>query len=148
MISKEEAFAVANLIQKTHDIEEMVWLVHAYEKLKDIAEGKEESAEEMPAEKPKSKGGRKPLDHQRILDLHDQGRTQRQIAELVGCVQGTVHRILRENGRLGDTEIDTGKVMALYHANWTLKDIAGEFGRSEQYIEDIIKELKDHEQGV
>ena len=92
-ITKNEAIAIVEMIRKTRDIEDMQMIVHAYEKMLAIAEGKEE---------PKSKGGRKSLDRQKIMDYFDKGRTEEQIAELVGCHRQTVRRILKETGKLDE----------------------------------------------
>lgn len=130
-ITKEEAAALIELIRKTRDIEDMQMIVHAYEKMLAIAEGKEE---------PKSKGGRKSLDRQKIMDYFDKGRTEEQIAELVGCHRQTVRRILKETGKLDEAKLDTGKVIALHQAGWSVKDIAGEMGCSSQCIEKTLQE--------
>lgn len=132
-ITKNEAIAIVEMIRKTRDIEDMQMIVHAYEKMLAIAEGKEE---------PKSKGGRKSLDRQKIMDYYDKGRTEEQIAELVGCHRQTVRRILKETGKLDEAKLDTGKVMALHQAGWSVKDIASEMGCSSQCIEKTLQEFE------
>lgn len=138
MITKEEAFAICDLIQKTLDIEEMQMIVHAYEKMNDIAEGKDAEVETI-IERPRRVHGR--IDPEEVRKLSNGGMSQKDIATQLGCSAGYVSTVIKKIG-LQDKKIDKGKVMALHKAGWAQKDIAGEMRCEEKDVATVLSEAE------
>lgn len=136
VITKEEAFAICDLIQKTRNIEEMQMIVHAYEKMKAIAEGKEEAVETI-IERPRRGHGR--IDPEEVRKLSKDGMSQKDIAKQLGCSAGYVSTVIKKIG-LQDQKIDKGKVIALHKAGWAQKDIAGDMHCEEKDVANVLSE--------
>ena len=136
MITKEEAFAICDLIQKTRDIEEMQMIVHAYEKIKAIAEGKDAEVETI-IERPRRGHGR--IDPEEVRKLSKGGMSQKDIAKQLGCSAGYVSTVIKKIG-LQDRKIDKGKVMAMHKAGWAQKDIAGDLHCEEKDVANVLSE--------
>ena len=136
MITKEEAFVICDLIQKTRDIEEMQMIVHAYEKMKAIAEGKDAEVETI-IERPRR--GNLRIKSEEVRQLSESGMSQKDIAKQLGCSAGYISTVIKKIG-LQDQKIDKGKVMALHKAGWAQKDIAGDLHCEEKDVANVLSE--------
>ena len=145
VITKEEAFAICDHMQKTLDIEEMIMLVHAYEKMKAIIEGEtlksmtegKDAEVETIIERPRRGHGR--IDPEEVRKLSKGGMSQKDIAAQLGCSAGYVSTVIKKIG-LQDQKIDKGKVMALHKAGWAQKDIAGDLHCEEKEVANVLSE--------
>lgn len=138
IITKEEAFAICDLIQKTRDIEEMQMIVHAYEKIKAIAEGKDAEVETI-IERPRR--GHLRIDSEEVRQLSESGMSQKDIAKQLRCSAGYISTVIKKIG-LQDRKIDKGKVMALHKAGWAQKDIAGDLHCEEKDVANVLSEAE------
>ena len=136
MITKEEAFAICDLIQKTLDIEEMHMIVHAYEKMKAIAEGKDAEVETI-IERPRR--GHLRINSEEVRQLSESGMSQKDISKQLGCSAGYISTVIKKIG-LQDQKIDKGKVMALHKAGRAQKDIAGDLHCEEKDVANVLSE--------
>lgn len=139
VITKEEAFAICDHMQKTLDIEEMIMLVHAYEKMKAIIEGKDEEEVETIIERPRR--GHLRIKSEEVRKLSESGMSQKDIAKQLGCSAGYVSTVIKKIG-LQDQKIDKGKVMALHKAGWAQKDIAGDLHCEEKDVANVLSEAE------
>lgn len=73
--------------------------------------------------------GKRKYDHDEIWKLYDEGKSDREICDAVGCSQDYI-RNLRESKRLPQNAepFDTGKMNALHRAGWSAYKIADEMG--------------------
>ena len=136
MITKEEAFAICDLIRKTRNIEEMQMIVHAYEKMKAIAEGNDAEVETI-IERPRR--GHLRIKPEEVKAMYQKGMSQKDIAKQLGCSSGYISTVLKKTGA-SSPQIDKGKVMALHDAGWASKDIAGDMHCEEKDVANVLSE--------
>lgn len=80
----------------------------------------------------------------RTLSMHERGKSCQEIARTLGVQCRTVQIYIREHERSKmkpEDRIDTGKMMALFRAGWSVHDVAYEFSVSPA---DIIKSYEEH----
>lgn len=83
--------------------------------------------------------GKRKYDHDKIWKLYDEGKSDREICDAVGCSQDYI-RNLRESKRLPQNAdpFDTGKMNALHRAGWSAYKIADEMGVDVQEIKERL----------
>jgi len=83
--------------------------------------------------------GKRKYDHDEIWRLYNEGYSDRQICEAIGCSQEYI-RNLREKERLPQNvePFDTGKMNALHRAGWSPYKIADKMGVDVQEIKERL----------
>ena len=113
-------------------------IVHAYEKMKAIAEGKDAEVETI-IERPRR--GHLRIKSEEVRQLSESGMSQKDIAKQLRCSAGYISTVIKKIG-LQDRKIDKGKVMALHKAGWAQKDIAGDLHCEEKDVANVLSEAE------
>lgn len=86
-------------------------------------------------------GARRKYDHEAIWKLYNEGCTDYQIAEEVGCSTEYIKNLRAEKRLPPNPEpFDEGKMMALYKAHWSIHMIADEMGVEDEEIRRRVRE--------
>ena len=83
----------------------------------------------------------KGIDRNQVIQLHNQGVRNSDIARTVGCHPSRVNKILREEKLFKSTRprhIDKGKVRALWLAGWSVNEIAADVGHDPEFVKQTM----------
>lgn len=85
-------------------------------------------------------GKRKEINHERIIEMHLEGKMGSEIAGELNCSKETVCKALKKAGYSMRFGTDKGKVIALARAGWKHKDIAWDMGITEEEVRQVLSE--------
>lgn len=92
--------------------------------------------------------GRKKYDREEVKRLHEEGLTDGVMAERIGCDIRHLQAMRRELGlEANSEEFDTGKMIALFRAGWSVHKIADEMGVEDEEIKERLNAERQY-QGI
>jgi len=81
----------------------------------------------------------KKYDHQKIIEMYNAGKTEREIAKEIGIGHKYIRSILIRHGIIeAQHHIDKGKIKALHRAGWTAEEIAADMYIEAEQVREVL----------